>query len=41
MIITGSVVFRCFPTIREGWAAIQSAMRMYTAYFVAVGSSNK
>ena len=28
MIITGSVIFRCFPTIREEWTAIQSAMRM-------------
>ena len=28
MIITGSVIFRCFPTIREEWNAIQSAMRM-------------
>ena len=28
IIITGSVIFRCFPTIREEWTAIQSAMRM-------------
>ena len=28
MIITGSVIFRCFPTIREEWTVIQAAMRM-------------
>lgn len=27
-IVTTSVVFRCFPTIREEWDAIQSAMKM-------------
>lgn len=28
VIVTASVVFRCFPTIREEWGAIQTAMKM-------------
>lgn len=28
VIVTTSVVFRCFPTIREEWGAIQTAMKM-------------
>lgn len=28
VIITSSVMFRCFPTIREEWGAIQNAMKM-------------
>jgi len=28
IIVTTSVVFRCFPTIREEWKAIQTAMQM-------------
>lgn len=28
MIITSSVIFRCFPTIREEWDAIRTAMKL-------------
>lgn len=27
-IVTSSVIFRCFPTLREEWSAIQTAMKM-------------
>lgn len=28
MIVTSSVIFRCFPTIREEWNAIRNAMKL-------------